>query len=420
MLFPHGALLYIIGAQVMMWAVGEKYVDYAFVHLYSRYAWLHQYAAVASAFAALFVMYALCTPRSRVRISDVLRSVEVNDSALWAFILLLWARLFINLLALNWQVAWQSSIYLEMTGASGLRFTNGIIQAIHFSQKLAGILATLTFVYTLSRKKLLQALVILPVAIWHFLFELAAHSRYAAAYLLLGAMVALILKGRPTLAQLSAMILGIVTLISVLGGRNSGAHGFSSIPQFAENFATRADAQALGSLANIFEGAFVSSEIFSGGFYFSKLYAFLSFSPLLSAIDGFESIRRQNEVMLNAYVPSGAINEVLSFGVGYAILYFTTQLTAGFLSARLLAKYPGIVPLLLNGLVLLACYAQFAYSTRTVYRIFLFALIISAFLLWRRRTLARRARRRAARAAWLQRQEQARAITLFQGINGGH
>ena len=145
----------------------------------------------------------------------------------------------------------------------------------------------------------------------------------------------------------------------------------------------------VGDLTNIFEGIFVTAEYFSQQLTYQDSYKILSLMPTVSLIDGFTAVQKRFEIKLfDPYVPNSAVTEVLSFGAGYALVFFSVQFGAGWLSARALARDQHLPALFVNALIALSCYLQFTYSTRTVFRLLLFSGAMAAVLLfldWRRK-----------------------------------
>jgi predicted membrane-bound mannosyltransferase len=75
-----------------------------------------------------------------------------------------------------------------------------------------------------------------------------------------------------------------------------------------------------------------------------------------------------------------AIEELFSFGVFFVIFYLATQLYASYLTNKAISKKPGMLPLVLNAMVARGFIQEWAYSVRTGYRFYLYALAGCAFL----------------------------------------
>lgn len=388
--FPHGMLIFCVLAQAVVFLVSQNIIAYRFLKVYSSYSFNENYSSTFYLFFCFFVGAALCTPSGKVKVGSVIRSIRMPSGVGPMIILAVYLQMLVDMAALNWDVAWSNSEYLLMAGRNGLSVKNGLTQTIHSMNTLFGLLSTLMLAFFLYSGKKALALAIFPVVAWHFFFQLAGHSRYSAFYLITFAAAGFVLSRRTSLLALLCVVAGLATLVSMLGGRNSEEHGFASVAKYGANISERLEDDPMGSVANIFEGAFVTSEYFARSFQYADKYKNLSLSPLLSAMDGYEAIREQNEERLAAVVPAGAVIEVLSFGAGYAIIFFGVQFLAGFFSARLLAKRPGLLSLSINAMMMLATYLQFTYSTRTVFRLFVVSLVVSLFFLLRRKARVRK------------------------------
>ena len=73
---------------------------------------------------------------------------------------------------------------------------------------------------------------------------------------------------------------------------------------------------------NIFQGAqgFANALLIMPDY--SDQYKLLSFSPLVSALDGFDHIRYLDEIRINRYVPISALSQIWHFGMTYTVIFF--------------------------------------------------------------------------------------------------
>lgn len=397
--FPHGIMLYSIGAQVAVGLVAGNYVTYEFLKVYSSYGFVDHYTGVFWMFFGFFICAALCVPTRKINISNIAQSINITPFFSYIFIGLLYAHVLLEFFTIDWGVAWKNSTYLLMSGESGLRFSNAVAKTNHQFSGVLGLLAFVLLTFYAFTQQARLVILTLPLAVWFFLFQLAGHSRLATFYLVTFAAAGVVLSPkRVSVPAIVSGLIGLVTLVSVLGGRTSYNHGFSSIPLFWDNVWYQLNRDTAGTFINIFEGAFASSELFTSHFEYPEIFKILSMSPLLNAIDGYEDIRLKYQILLAPVAPAGAINEIVSFGPLYAIIFFGVEFAAGFMSARYLAKSSTISALILNALMMLASYLQFAYSTRSVFRLFIIVLIGAVIGLRRERSAPKsRAKRKGQR-----------------------
>lgn len=378
--FPHGFMIYIMGAQVFLWLNAFDIVYYEFLHLWTSGAYQTHFRAMILIFFAFFLGAAACVPGSRVSLSQIFTGFRLRDEAGVVVVLitfLLYSHLLLYWLHLDWSVAWNTANYLQM----GNPEDQGLIGTVLMqSERVFGMLAMILAAYLATRRSWGAFIAVLPVIGWHVLFDMAAHSRSVVYYFITGGLTFMALQPRKLVAPGLMFFAAMVTLVGSLSGRGSEHHGFSSLPFYFTNIVT--NPMEVGSLTNIFEGIFVTAEYFRGGLDYPLQYKLLALSPLFSFMDGYEPVRLLYQIKVHRFVPHGAVTEVLTFGLGYAAVFFGVQFLAGWLSARALARSPSLPTLFLNSLVLLATYLQFTYSTRTVFRFFVAATLISAVLLY--------------------------------------
>ena len=197
----------------------------------------------------------------------------------------------------------------------------------------------------------------------------------------MGGVYTIMADKKNTLIFLPLFIGGALTLFMMLSGRGSGFHGFASIPFAWDAMVNNPNPNAnSNTLANIFEGIFVASEVFVGEKFYDEWYKILSISPFPSFIDGFNEIRVGNEVRVHTFVPMGGIAEIIRFGWVYMIIYFGIQVLSIRFVFMILRLYPGAMAILLNMILMLSCYLQFTYSVRTVFRFYVLVIILGTIL----------------------------------------
>jgi ABC-type antimicrobial peptide transport system permease subunit len=378
--FPHGLMLYLFTGQMMLALHAYGFLYYGFVRIYTTYAYIHFFPQMFLLQAIM--LFALCpiVPKARVSVGDAIRDLEVSETIFWALILLLYACWFIIFLSIDWSVVWTNSVYLTMTDPEKALVWNNAFTRLAFTLSgPLGILAAAATAFTFCSGRARLGVVLLPITAWSFIFALAAHSRASSAYLILAGLVAAMFP-RARVAAGILVVIGFATTLSVLWGRGSGHHGISSLSAYLSNIVDYYEVSGLDAISNVYEGVFTTAEYFAHSFRFDPVYKRLSLSPLFSFIDGYDQVRELYSIRLSYYVPNPAISEVLSFGVGYAVIYFGVLAFAGYQSARLVVRRPGLVSLGLNALVLLSSYLQFAYDTRGNFRSFFYIAILCWFL----------------------------------------
>lgn len=382
--YPHGFMLYLIAGQLVMALHANHVIEYSFVRVFTTYAYIFHYDAMFFLMAAMFFALLVSVPDARVSIRDQVRLIRVSTAVLYAIVVALLVFELVYVLIIRWDIVWYNSTYLQMTSEDVLRSQNGLTRTIQQMFALAGLAAVGMTVFVISVRQWGLAAILLPITVWHMLYALAAHSRVVTLYIGIAAVLTFLLTRNRIVPVVLAVVAFFVTA-SVLWGRITNLHGFSSLPLFWVNVQHYFDIIGFELVGNLFEGMFVTSEYFARSFRYADIYKNLSLSPLFSFIDGFDTIRELYEIKLQYWVPNSAVSEVLSFGPGYVLIYIATQLVAGYLSARLMTTRPGLLALLVNCYIFFSSIQQFTYSTRTVFRSFVYTIVLCAVLDWMRR-----------------------------------
>ena len=239
------------------------------------------------------------------------------------------------------------------------------------------LITTMT-VFLLYFRKNPMWTIFLPAFLWQFVYQLGAHSRTSALMAAVGLLFAT-LFGRRVPATVMALVMALC-LFSSLEGRSSGLNGISQVPRVFEHAYNGATKNLGEVMANSGEGIFSVTETWVYRPKFTNRYVYNSFSPLVSAIDGWDKISDSDEIPLALYAPMSAVEELFSFGIGFVILYFATQFYASYVTNKAINKKPGMLPLVLNAMVAMGFMQEWAYSVRSGYRFYLYALAGCAFL----------------------------------------
>ena len=380
---PHGVMCYMIAGKIMLWTFKEGYMDYDFLYIWSSFAHIHFYEDVILLLFYIFLFYFFCCwgVRLKGQVVDFSR-VKVGAGPLMGVAILMWLRTIVHVSSLDFTIVMANTEYLKMAGLDALNTDSGLAKFIQQSNKLVGLITCIIWAFALAKGVRIVVLVLLPVVLWHWLFEFAGHSRYAAMMpIAMGGVYAIMADKKNPFIIIPFFLVGGVTLFMMLSGRGSGFHGFESIPYAWDAMVNNPNPNAnSNTLANIFEGIFVVSEVFVGEKYYDEWYKILSISPFPSFIDGFNEIRVGNEVRVHTFVPMGGIAEIIRFGPLYMAIYFGIQVLAIRYVFMILRLYPGAMAILLNMILLLSCYLQFTYSVRTVFRFYVLVLILGTIL----------------------------------------
>jgi hypothetical protein len=396
--FPHLALAYIIGCEISISLVTYNFATYKFLRTYSTYSFSTNYFESQIFFFVLFLMsFVLFAPPSKAHFAAKLRRTlqfQITDAALWMLVFSLWAFHLLLALVLNWDLVWENHVYLTMNyypilsiSTSATRFLIAIFPFVGF------VVFALLGVHLFGKHRY-TFLLLLPLGMFDFLYQLTAHSRKAVMYLVVLAIIPATI--RKSKSALLVMIIPIIlSLMICLGGRNYGDHGLSSLGETVPIIENYVQKNPAAGFLNIFEGAFATTEMFNRHPSSSLRYEVLSFSPLPSFLDGFDKIRKGEMHRLGRFAPPPAIYEASAFGLPFIILLFLPQIFAGRLAVRLIGRANTALVVTANMLMALSTYLEFTYPIRSVYRYFLLALLLGLLAAF---TQSRRARKQTVAA----------------------
>jgi hypothetical protein len=378
--FPHLQLTYMIGAQVSIYLVADHIVKYNFLRTYSSYAFEEHYIAAQMLFALIFLFtFLMFKPAPNIRFAAGLRRALQARPATFGvlvLVLVLWMYHIMVIFVVNRQAMWLNHTYLLMNDYRILSIDNAMTRFLMTLFPFVGFIVFAFFAVYVSGRQRYVAFALFPLALFDYLYQAGAHSRKAVMYLLVFAIISLLLKRNKAVIILTVGA-SIFTLMFCLGGRNYGDQGLSTFAETGDILATYAKINPADGFLNIFEGAFVTTEVFSRHHESATIYKILSFSPFPSIIDGFSKIRASNLHKLGRYAPPSAILEAWSFGFFYVVLLVLPQVIAGKMVVRLIGRGNSAVAVSANMLMAFASYIQFTYPVRTVYRLFLITLVLA-------------------------------------------
>jgi hypothetical protein len=289
---------------------------------------------------------------------------------------------FIHAVFLDWDKYWFSTLYLEQKNPAqmGLSF---------FPAALYQMLMPLVLIATGSLTLLLWGEKKMHLCVWSaavffysWIFELAVHSRWAGASLILAAAVYFILGIRKRmLVTVSCSIMGLIAYTQALVGRLTGEHGLSTVLSTWQFFDMGLAFDYIWVLFyTVFQGIFtVALSATVVPWQYDVAYKVLSFSPLPSIIDGFKDLLETNEARVNYFIPMSSWIEALRFGYVYFGILLLTLYFLLHANARLCrrGKTPSVILISIISLALFIFMGS--YEIRSVYR---FILVLLGIQLW--------------------------------------
>lgn len=227
----------------------------------------------------------------------------------------------------DWGELWSYSTYLSVRDPSYVGVDVPVLTQFHRGIGLLGaLLAPLMVIYVRLRRPVHLVLAGL-VTLYALVLTLAFDSRFTVVILALTALtLQLTSRRRIEPAAVVAGFMAVVAygvVLSIRRGVGLGvisSLGLAGVAQALAQGAVLIPNLVLFGLFNFFGGGFVMAEAFRmGTVTYPIAYKLLSFSPLPSALDGFDAVRSA-QVRVNPSAPFSNFAEVLHFGPFYWLL----------------------------------------------------------------------------------------------------
>ncbi|MDX6767098.1 MAG: hypothetical protein SFU85_09930 [Candidatus Methylacidiphilales bacterium] len=400
---PTAFFAYLILGHLVLIGANLDLINYPFLFTWTTYAYQQFAEEVHLSLFVIFVLTFLATLGLRADANRAMLTVMPQGATVerlaYAILFLLWLRTLIVLPYLRWDYVMSNSSYLLLGGPGVLTSPGGLAGLMHSIGKISGLVCAVLFGFAIARRRFGMMVVTMPLFAWHFVYELASYSRYAFVYAVAVTIVVFFSTSglRRVVSTGTAAFLALLSLVVALDGRGEGQYGLATLPSMLEFDNLVSTLRA--SIGNLFEGVFVLSEHFRATIDYDESYKLLSLSVLPSFLDGFSSIQVSGERRIHFYVPRGAIDEALQFGLLYVVIYAAVCMAAVRASIKLLlSRRQPIIAMVLNIVLLLGLQLQFTYSVRTIFRVFVAVWLLS-WLLSKLRRPATRAAEDSPRAA---------------------
>jgi len=284
------------------------------------------------------------------------------------------------LLVTDWSQLWLYEKYLSvgMDVKWVALFGESVSDTILKTGPAFAILSCLTVCSLIGTKHTVLKFLAGALTVFYFAIAVSQHSRSAAFFpLLLAVNFALLrLKWRTIVIPILVFV-AVVALLGALIGRNTDRHGLSTLPETIASPFVNADPLYVISQAIVdsCQGIIVTAESIQIEADFDPWYKILAFSPIPSYIDGYSSIREENEHRLHEYIPMSGVGEAFHFGWFYIGLLLIGYIIGIRAHTKIAAKNPAIF-ILVNLLITLSIYVLLAYPLRNSLRFYWIALAL--------------------------------------------
>lgn len=394
--FPHGIMLYIIGAQTVCLFASLSWINSRFLMSYSSYYFVDHYFSVCAIPMIVFMAAALFSPHIKIKASLLPKLIKIPSSLPKWVTIMIYLHIFAFLISANLGLVWENHKYLLMTGPGILKINGRESAFLVALLKPIGLISWVLLAYMIISNKRRAVIALAPTSAFYYIYMLGAHSRTSAAFLVVFTVVVILGRKGKAVGVASALA-SVLTLMACLAGRSTGNHGISSV-QNTFSLIASVKAQDLGEfLINVFEGIFVTGETFDISHVYPISYKFLSLSPTLSFIDNFSAIRAANTVMITPYAPASALTEIFLFGPIWWVAYAGVMGFSAYLSNKIMKRRRDAISFAVNSCIFLSWFLQFTYPSRLTTRFAYLGLSISVALMIHGRIASKRKNRRRPR-----------------------
>jgi len=282
--------------------------------------------------------------------------------------------------SLDSELLFQNFSYLTITDPYAMGLENSLLIIYHSLYRLVGLISGPLSLFLFFSGRKLTGFLFLLLWIYGLGMLTITASRFSSIYLFSMSLF-FFAFGNTTLNRIVGFaftVAGIFALLFSIQSRTSNVFGASVLISNLVDFRFDLAIDYLNGLFfNVFEGAINVANSINLSPELPARYQMLSLSPLVSAIDNFESIRNSDRAKFAQFVPMGAFGEVYVFDPVFKVVFFAALFsTFRYISA---AKYRlGQVKFLLITVFLVyVFYLLPSYSVRTTWRfLFLFGIIL--------------------------------------------
>ncbi|TGY93149.1 hypothetical protein [Marinicauda pacifica] len=213
------------------------------------------------------------------------------------------------------------NLYLQLRDPRFFNIDNRALQVIHGSVGFLGFISAGALFLSIKLRNIILVTMSIIVFSYFGAFQAASLSRWLA--LQIGFLVLLLLsdnKTRTNIITIIGLFAAPAAYFGAMNGRDSNDLGIGAF--FQGIFSGASSDFFIHTIANIFGGGLVFSEAATrSGTTYPFIFKILSFSPLPSAIDNFQSVRAIHDVRINIFGPFSTYAELYWFDPQWLILF---------------------------------------------------------------------------------------------------
>ena len=286
----------------------------------------------------------------------------------------------VHLVLAKWDIVWYNHDYLLMNGPAGVKSTEAIGRGLMSLLSISGFISAFFLAQNLTNRQANIPIIWLMFFGWQMLFFFGASARIPFAMLAFFTVFYGFFSERRQPIVLTAFgVSTLFLLICALSGRGNGEFGISAVGTiFLTALGPRTNLLAT-VLGSVFQGIFITGD---GNLYnppIEDLYKILSFSPLPSFIDDFQSINYRSEPTLSPFVPMSGFSEILKFGPLYFIFFWGFNLLT-FRTLLVRRKELGVFYFFASLILIFFNIQGQTYQLRSIFRQIFYIYLISIYI----------------------------------------
>ena len=230
----------------------------------------------------------------------------------------------VHLIELDKSILWHNNIYQLIKDPKTIGITSEFGRLYHFLFRVVGLICLPLSIFYFRKRNIISFILSTVIASESLAILLAGNSRWVPLYFFCALAFNIQLnRAKISLLNILLFLLIIVSFLKVLIGRSQPDQGLSQTFNDLALISPSLLFHYLGGFViNVTEGAIGFANAILINPDYATIYKILSFSPLVSAIDGFDDIRELNAARINTFLPINAFAEVWHFGLGYMVVFY--------------------------------------------------------------------------------------------------
>ncbi len=274
--------------------------------------------------------------------------------------------------------------YLSIRQADFVGIENSMLNLVHDTLPLQGVLFSVLLATYFRKKNIVMLSVVLFPFLYSFLISVAFNSRFAPLQLFFLAFILFVTRRKKwslsaaLITSFGFLMYGATISLRRAADARIGEFGLAPFLSLFSSGNILPDSPIFFMLFNFFGGGFVMAEAFlRDNVNYPIKYKILSFSPLPSFIDGFDSVSYVSKVYrASSTGPFSNFAEAYLFGAIYSILFVIIIILSLYFLNRFWYRFGGRLTFVLYMPAFYAFARMYQYPLRHTLRYLLFSLLL--------------------------------------------